>query len=34
MDHEERKSDKDIVDENEFPYMSGRLKEIEWKKIV
>ena len=31
---EERDSDLDILDENEFPYMSGRLKEIDWQAII
>ena len=31
---DERDSDLDILDENEFPYMSGRLKEIDWQAIV
>lgn len=33
-DLEERDSDLDILDENEFPYMSGRLKEIDWQAII
>ena len=31
---EERDSDEEILKENEFPYMSGRLQEIDWKTIV
>lgn len=30
----ERDSDIDIMMENEFPYMSGRLKEIDYMKII
>lgn len=30
----ERDSDEDVLEENEFPYMSGRLKEINWQAIV
>ena len=30
----ERDSDEDILAENEFPYMSSRLKEIDYKKII
>ena len=33
-DIKERDSDIDLLNESEFPYMSGRLKEIDWKKIV
>ena len=29
-DLEERESDDDVLEENEFPYMTGRLKEINW----
>ena len=31
---EERDSDEDVLEQNEFPYMTGRLKPIDWKTIV
>jgi len=31
LDLKERDSDDDLMDENEFPYMSGRMKEIDFK---
>lgn len=33
-DLEERTSDLDILEEQEFPYMSGRLKEQDYKSII
>ena len=30
----ERDSDEETLLENEFPYMSGRLREIDWHSIV
>ena len=34
MDLKERDSDDDLMDENEFPYMSSRLKEIDFREII
>ena len=31
---EERDSDLEILEENEFPYMSGRLKHIDYEAII
>lgn len=31
---EERDSDFDVLEENEFPYMSGRLKQLDWMSII
>jgi hypothetical protein len=31
---EERDSDQEVLEENEFPYMSGRLKNIDWEAII
>ena len=34
LDLKERDSDDDIMDESEFPYMSSRMKEIDFAKII
>ena len=34
LDLKERDSDDDLMDENEFPYMSGRMKEIDFRAVI
>ena len=34
MELDERESDEEVLEENEFPYMSSRLKEIPWQEII